>query len=91
MRFPIQQTHSPKKVGELKSDNNTDRKRLQYSIKIINIIITDNTRNFFHTSYVNSVLPVLTLLRQKTDFSDDDAKKFKLILMCFLRLGATLG
>ena len=37
--FPIQQNQSPKKVRELKNDNNTSRKPLRYSIKIIDISI----------------------------------------------------
>jgi len=75
--FPLQQDVSPKRVGELKSDNNTARKLLTNSMKLIEISITDNDRKELYISCINNILPSLTLLRKKTDFTDDDINKFQ--------------
>ena len=76
-RFPIQQNQSPKKVRDLKSENNTSRNLLQHSIKITDISTTESIRKSLHVSCMSNILPALTLLRQKTNFSDDNIKKFQ--------------
>ena len=76
-RFPLQQDESPKREGELKSNNNASRKLLTNSVKLIEISITDNDRKQLCMSCTNNMLPSLTLLRKKTDFTDDDIKKIQ--------------
>ena len=60
--FPIQKNVSPKKVGEVKSNNRIYLKLIENSISVIELSVTDEERQVKCNVHINNLLPTLALL-----------------------------
>ena len=75
--FPVQKNVSPKKVGELKSDNRQTRKMLRNAMLIVIASVTDSERKEKNNQCLNNSTRALELLSEKTNFSDQEIKSFQ--------------
>ena len=77
-RFTTINNASPKKVGDLKSNNNRVRKLMSNATCLINESIADADCKNSHIRSMNRLLPALEFLRKKNDIIDEEVENFQL-------------